>query len=270
MINVQLKFKTMKNLMAILFSIAVTQISIAQIGMGTLTPNASAMVDITSTTKGLLIPRMNTTQRNAIVAPVAGLIILNLDDQCLDIFDGANWIKNCGMKITGTETMPPAWTQKQNFGGAGRMGAVGFSIGTKGYMGTGYNGVPLNDFWEYNSETGGWSQKVSIPLGRAFGVGMAIQTSPNGPVKGYIGLGQYSPGNDWWEYDVSLNTWTSKAAFTGEARSAAVGFSQDYLGYVGTGITFGGVRLAISFRTTLLLISGFRHHLIFLFQPVPL
>jgi hypothetical protein len=61
--------------------------------MGTLTPNASSMVDISSTTKGLLIPRMNTTQRNAIVTPAAGLIILNLDDQCLDIYDGANWIK---------------------------------------------------------------------------------------------------------------------------------------------------------------------------------
>ena len=28
------------------------------------------------------------------------------------------------------------WTQKTNFGGAGREGAVGFSIGTKGYIGT--------------------------------------------------------------------------------------------------------------------------------------
>jgi N-acetylneuraminic acid mutarotase len=240
----KIKLKAMKNLIALLFSVVLTQISFAQIGMGTLTPNASAMVDITSTTKGLLIPRMNTAQRNAIANPAAGLIILNLDDQCLDIFDGSNWIKNCGMKITSTDTLPSTWVQKQNFGGAGRMGAVGFSIGTKGYMGTGYNGVALNDFWEYDPATGSWSQKATMNIGRAFGVGLAIQTSANGPVKGYIGLGSYSPGNDWWEYDVPLNTWTQKASFIGESRSGAVAFSQGLLGYVGTGITSGGTRLA--------------------------
>src|ERR1035437_9962904 len=32
------------------------------------------------------------------------------------------------------------WTQKANFGGAGRWGAAGFSIGTKGYIGVGASG----------------------------------------------------------------------------------------------------------------------------------
>ena len=32
------------------------------------------------------------------------------------------------------------WTQKADFGGTGRNGAVGFSIGSKGYIGTGYDG----------------------------------------------------------------------------------------------------------------------------------
>ncbi len=44
-------------------------------GIGTVAPNASAALDIISTTKGLLIPRMTQTQRNAIVSPAAGLII---------------------------------------------------------------------------------------------------------------------------------------------------------------------------------------------------
>jgi hypothetical protein len=41
------------------------------------TPNASAVLDVKSTTKGLLIPSMTTTQRNAIVTPAEGLIIYN-------------------------------------------------------------------------------------------------------------------------------------------------------------------------------------------------
>ena len=33
------------------------------------------------------------------------------------------------------------WTQKADFGGTERRGALGFSIGNKGYIGTGYNGT---------------------------------------------------------------------------------------------------------------------------------
>ena len=43
------------------------------------------------------------------------------------------------------------WTQKLDFGGTARHGAVGFAIGNKGYIGTGYNGTSgTKDFWEYN------------------------------------------------------------------------------------------------------------------------
>lgn len=44
-------------------------------GIGTLTPDASSLLDITSTSKGMLIPRMTKTQRDAIVTPVTGLLI---------------------------------------------------------------------------------------------------------------------------------------------------------------------------------------------------
>jgi N-acetylneuraminic acid mutarotase len=42
------------------------------------------------------------------------------------------------------------WTQKANFGGSARASAVGFSIGSKGYIGIGAGGTYLNDFWEYD------------------------------------------------------------------------------------------------------------------------
>ena len=47
----------------------------AQIGIGTTTPNASAVLDITSTTQGLLLPRMTQAQRNVILTPAQGLMI---------------------------------------------------------------------------------------------------------------------------------------------------------------------------------------------------
>ena len=47
----------------------------AQVGIGTTTPHASAVFDVTSTTQGFLPPRMTADQRNAILSPAAGLII---------------------------------------------------------------------------------------------------------------------------------------------------------------------------------------------------
>src|SRR6476660_4882769 len=44
-------------------------------GIGTTTPNASSILEVKSTTKGVLIPRMTKTQRDAIASPVQGLLI---------------------------------------------------------------------------------------------------------------------------------------------------------------------------------------------------
>lgn len=51
----------------------------AQVGIGTTSPEASSILDITSTTKGLLIPRMTQSDRTAIASPVAGLMVYQTD-----------------------------------------------------------------------------------------------------------------------------------------------------------------------------------------------
>jgi len=51
-------------------------------------PDASAMLDVTSTDKGVLIPRMTAIQRDAIESPATGLLIYNTDDAAFDYFDG--------------------------------------------------------------------------------------------------------------------------------------------------------------------------------------
>lgn len=65
----------------------------AQVGIGTSTPDPSSILDITSTSGGLLIPRMNTLQRNNITAPATGLMIYQIDgtDQCLQVYNGTAW-----------------------------------------------------------------------------------------------------------------------------------------------------------------------------------
>lgn len=63
----------------LLFFFLLTLIGNAQIGIGTTTPNASSILDVTSTTKGMLTPRMTTAQRNAITTPADGLMVYDTD-----------------------------------------------------------------------------------------------------------------------------------------------------------------------------------------------
>jgi len=55
-------------------------------------PNNSSMLDIKSTEKGFLPPRMNTTQRDAIGLPATGLIIFNSDCNDIQLFNGTGWV----------------------------------------------------------------------------------------------------------------------------------------------------------------------------------
>jgi len=65
--------------------------SSGEVGIGTSTPDASSLLDVDSTTQGLLPPRMTTTQRDAISSPAAGLIIYNTTTNLLNFFNGSVW-----------------------------------------------------------------------------------------------------------------------------------------------------------------------------------
>jgi uncharacterized protein (TIGR02145 family) len=72
----------------------------AQVGIGITSPNASAVLDITSTTQGLLPPRLTTTQRNAISSPATGLTIYNTTLNCIEYFNGTGWKNHCDGSLT--------------------------------------------------------------------------------------------------------------------------------------------------------------------------
>ncbi|MBU2525876.1 MAG: hypothetical protein KKC03_04665 [Bacteroidetes bacterium] len=63
----------------------------AQVGIGNNSPDTSSMLDVASTTKGLLIPRMTTAQRDAIASPAAGLLIFNTSTNLFNYFNGT-WV----------------------------------------------------------------------------------------------------------------------------------------------------------------------------------
>jgi len=59
------------------FLLLLSTISFSQVGIGTTSPDASSVLDITATDAGLLVPRLTTIQRDALSSPATGLLIFN-------------------------------------------------------------------------------------------------------------------------------------------------------------------------------------------------
>jgi hypothetical protein len=73
------------------FSVNCVFAQTGNVGIGTSSPKASAALDISSSTKGLLIPRMATAQRNAIAAPEKGLMVYDTSVAEFHYYDGGKW-----------------------------------------------------------------------------------------------------------------------------------------------------------------------------------
>jgi hypothetical protein len=69
----------------ICFFVFCTQL-FAQVGIGTSSPNSNALLDLNSTTKGLLLPRLTIAQRNAIASPTEGLVIYNTTTNSVEVY----------------------------------------------------------------------------------------------------------------------------------------------------------------------------------------
>ena len=62
-------------------------------------PATSSILDISSTTKGFLMPRMTTTQRNAIPFPATGLMIFNTTTAEIEVQRGLGWVAASRMAV---------------------------------------------------------------------------------------------------------------------------------------------------------------------------
>ncbi len=91
------------------------------VGIGTVTPAASSALDIASTTKGLLAPRMTTAQKAAIASPATGLLVYDTTLGGFYFYDGSGWVA-----ITSGNTTITSW---QKTGNAGTDPSINF-VGT--------------------------------------------------------------------------------------------------------------------------------------------
>jgi hypothetical protein len=66
--------------------------SSGNVGIGTASPNASAILHLRSTTQGFLPPVMRTGERNDISSPAVGLMIFNEEEDAVQVFtSGEGW-----------------------------------------------------------------------------------------------------------------------------------------------------------------------------------
>jgi hypothetical protein len=65
--------------------------SSGNVGIGTSSPSASAILDAQSTTKGVRFPNMTTTQKNAVSSPAAGLVVFDTTLAKLCVYSGTAW-----------------------------------------------------------------------------------------------------------------------------------------------------------------------------------
>lgn len=103
----------MKKIFSLMLMLAIHQLLISQnVGIGTATPNTSAQLDITSTTKGLLAPRMNSANRIAIITPARGLLVFDTGTNSFWAFNGTIWVEIytslTGWGISGNSNTNPA------------------------------------------------------------------------------------------------------------------------------------------------------------------
>lgn len=130
------------------------------------------------------------------------------------------------------------WTVKADLPGDARHGAIGFSIGDKGYVGLGATPGKIafcNDLWEYNPGTNQWIKKADFPeKGKDESSVFVINNIA------YVLLGGKSgeiaaTSKNVWEYNSIKNTWEAGTEFPGLARIGALAFSIDKKGYICAG-----------------------------------
>lgn len=107
-------------------------LSFAQVGIGTTSPNSKSLLELNSTTKGLLLPRLTATEKatmNLSVADAGMMVYQNSTPKGIFMFDGVAWCGLLGSTTTGAtlrwDDMAKAWVSTTNLFNQGSSIGIG-------------------------------------------------------------------------------------------------------------------------------------------------
>lgn len=191
------------------------------VGIGTTAPDKSAVLDIQSSTKGLLIPRMMLNERNQINNPADGLLIYQTNEnQGFYFYNGTDWAQLSPKEAKSVAGTDGDWTL------TGNAAAVGQFIGTT-------NNRPLE--FKVNNVTSG---RIEPSTGYAASTYYGYQAGQNNTGANNVGIGILALYNGTGANNMALGSRTLRLNTSG-ANNVAIGI--DAL----SKNTTGGANLAI-------------------------
>ena len=264
----------MKNICTLLAAVLFTATTYAQVGINNETPDASAALDITSTTAGFLMPRMTNAQRQAISNPAAGLqvFVTDFEGGRFMFYDGTEWgtlsftekrpdAPTIGTASAGNTQATVSFTAPSSDGGSPitsytATSSPGDFTGTISQSGSGsiiVSGLTSGTAYTFTvtatnaigtSLASAVSNSVVIPqplaIGDTYQGGIIFYLDGNGG--GLIAADSDQSSAQWGCYEQSIGG-TSSAVGTGAANTTAIvsGCSESYIaGWFCADLTLGG------------------------------
>jgi hypothetical protein len=202
-----------KIFISLLFTISIISVR-AQVAINSTgtNPAASSMLDVSSTNKGMLMPRMTTAQRKAIQNPEKGLLVFDLERETIYFFDGIQWKPMMSTTEYGLPLVSRGATEahpQSNFGFAvdifGDYAVVGAPNDTVA-------GQKCGAVYIFSKQSGTWKQEARLKASDAaiparFGASVSLYNdvlvvgAPNKTVSGNLNQGKAyvfkRTGNNW-------------------------------------------------------------------------
>lgn len=140
-------FKAIKNRSIVIlcsyFLLPTIAFSQNNIGIGTNTPDASSVLEMSSNTKGVLVPRLSSTQRISISNPANALLVFDTDSNCFFFYQSAltQWVSLCKAGAQGATGAQGIQGVTGNTGATGNTGPQGITGATGNTGDTGPQGI---------------------------------------------------------------------------------------------------------------------------------